>query len=119
MRSPAVAEEVLRSLLRDDGVRYRLLALAVMPNHVHVVFRLDDAELDDVLRRWKGRSGYEANLILGRTGSFWQPDYFDVLIRNSRELHDTITYVLQNPLKGRLHEWRWVRSWPDRIVTLC
>ncbi|HPS03581.1 MAG TPA: transposase, partial [Candidatus Sumerlaeota bacterium] len=39
LREPSVAEMVQNALFFFDGQRYRLLAWAVMPNHVHVLFQ--------------------------------------------------------------------------------
>lgn len=118
MRQPDIADLVVSVFDRDDLNHYRLLALAAMPNHLHVVFRLENGELDAVVRNWKSYSAYLANRRLGRRGAFWQSDYFDILIRDSRQLERSIAYVLANPLKADLRQWRWVRSWPDRITVL-
>ena len=40
LAEPAVADEVMKALRHFDSVRYRLFALRVMPNHVHVLVRL-------------------------------------------------------------------------------
>ncbi len=39
LRNPGIAGTVQESLLAFDSQRYRLLAWAVMPNHVHVLFQ--------------------------------------------------------------------------------
>jgi hypothetical protein len=71
--------------------------------------------LDDLIKRWKSYTAHEANAILGRSGTFWQADYFDVLMRDSDQLQRTIEYVLNNPAKAGLHDWPYTRSWPERI----
>jgi hypothetical protein len=40
LRDPRIAELVTNALRFWDAQRYRLMAWCVMPNHVHVVFRL-------------------------------------------------------------------------------
>ena len=40
LREPAAARLVQNALLHFDGVRYRLLAWVVMPNHVHALFQV-------------------------------------------------------------------------------
>jgi putative transposase len=58
----------------------------------------------------KGRSARECNLILSRTGSFWEHESFDHVIRPGK-LQATMRYVLNNPVKAGLvkhwREWRW------------
>jgi len=117
LRNSEVATLVVSSFEFSDSTDYDLLAFALMPNHVHVVFRLK-RELDAVIKRWKSYTSHVANDILGRSGKFWQTDYFDVLMRDSKQLQKTITYVLDNPAKAGLHEWPYTYSWPDRILNV-
>ncbi len=54
LREPAVAAMVQDSLLHFDGLRYRLLAWAVMPNHVHVLFQpLPGWTVAQIVASWK------------------------------------------------------------------
>lgn len=117
LRNPQVAALVISILEYRDGVDYDLLAYTLMPNHVHLVFRLK-CELHELMKRWKSYTSHEANKILSRTGAFWQADYFDVLMRDSEQLERTIAYVLNNPAKAGLHKWPYARSWPERIHEL-
>ena len=80
-----------------------------MPNHVHVLFRLlADCKLAEVLHTWKSYSAKNANRLLRRTGKFWQHEYYDHLVRSEEEFYRTVTYVLDNPNKAGLRNWRWV-----------
>ena len=58
----------------------------------------------------KGRSARESNLILARSGSFWEHESFDHVIRPGK-FDATIKYVLNNPVKAGLakhwREWPW------------
>jgi hypothetical protein len=88
MRHDPVASMVAGAIRHFDGNRYRLLAWCVMPNHVHAVLRLEGANtLDKVMHSWKSFTSHEANRILNRDGKFWQGDYFDRTIRNTRHLN--------------------------------
>jgi putative transposase len=53
----------------------------------------------------------EANLVLGRTGSFWQHENYDHVVRDEAELRRIILYVVHNPVKAGLVEhwedWKW------------
>jgi REP element-mobilizing transposase RayT len=118
LRNNEVAQTVAASFEHRDGHEYDMLAYAVMPNHVHLVCRLKAKELASVMKTWKSYTAHAANKILGRSGVFWQSDYFDVLMRDSDQLQRTIQYVLDNPATAGLKEWPHVRSWPERIGEL-
>ena len=118
LRSTDVARTVVSSLEFRDGQEYDMMAYAVMPYHVHVVCRLKHDDLSLVIKSWKSYTAHEANKILGRSGTFWQSDYFDVLLRDSDQLQKTIQYVVDNPTAAGLKDWPHVRTWPERIGEL-
>jgi REP element-mobilizing transposase RayT len=100
---PSIATLVEESLLHFDGDRYRLLSWTVMPNHVHVLIETTPrCPLEGVIRSWKSFTAHKANRLLGRTGSFWHPDYFDRAIRDGRHFLATVEYIDNNPVKARL-----------------
>jgi REP element-mobilizing transposase RayT len=109
LRDPRIGELMANALRFWDGKRYRLVAWCVMPNHVHVVCRLlPGQELSIVLRSWKSFSASMANKILVRGGAFWQREYYDRLIRNEDEFERAIRYVVSNPERAGLKDWKWV-----------
>ena len=57
--------------------------------------------LDDIYRQFR-----EANKLLGTTGQFWEREYFDRLIRNAAELERAVRYVVENPVKAGLKDWK-------------
>jgi REP element-mobilizing transposase RayT len=106
---PEIAEIVATTLRAFDGVRYRLFAWCLMPNHLHAVLQPHAPfELASILHSWKSYSAQIANRALRRKGSFWQREYFDHLIRDGDELARAISYTGGNPLKAGLRDWRWV-----------
>ena len=89
-----------------NGVRYKLIAAAIMPNHGHaVVMPLAGYWLSDILKSWKGYTATTANKILNRSGEFWQREYYDHLIRDESDFRNSVNYVLQNPRQARLRNW--------------
>jgi REP element-mobilizing transposase RayT len=131
MQDGRVAEKVADSLHRLDGDAYNLDAFSVMSNHVHTVFKpfLSEQELEEafdedghliftsehpalarIMQSLKGSSARECNLVLGRTGQFWERESFDHVIRSGKFIQ-TIKYVLNNPVKAGLvrnwRDWRW------------
>ena len=112
LKDPRVAAATAQALRFWHGKRYRLVAWCIMPNHVHVVCRLLPGEnLSDVLRGWKVYSAREANRILGRRGRIWRREYYDRLIRGEEEFQRAVRYVLSNPERAGLRNWKWV--WPE------
>lgn len=56
----------------------------------------------------KGSTSRAANLILERSGAFWQHEKYDHLVRNDRELMNVIWYVVTNLVKAGLgNDWHW------------
>ncbi len=109
LRDPRIGELVANALRLWDGKRYSLVAWCVMPNHVHVVCRLlPGRELAVVLRSWKSYTARMANRILGRSGDFWQREYYDRLIRDGDEFERAVRYVMSNPERAGLKKWSWV-----------
>jgi putative transposase len=111
LRSGPIARLVEDAFLKFDGARYRLHAWTVMPNHVHVLFTvLPEVPLGDVVSSWKRFTARQANLQLGRSGPFWQTEYWDRFIRDARHFAAVEDYIDQNPVKAGLVEE--ARRWP-------
>lgn len=111
LSDPRVADLVARTLTFFDGQRYRLDAWSIMPNHVHAVLTpFGPHTLAQIFHSWKSYSSNRANEILGREGTFWHREYYDRIVRDERDLADTIEYVLRNPEKAGLKNWRWTSA---------
>jgi REP element-mobilizing transposase RayT len=109
---PKAAGLVARALTHFDRERYRLWAYCVMPNHVHTVVEpLGNHKLDAILHSWKSYTANDVNKLLKRKGPFWQPDYFDHLIRRQESFEYFVQYTLDNPTKAGLHNWPWRGSY--------
>ena len=99
LRNPVAAAIVQGNLLHHDGVKYRLLAWCVMANHVHVLIEVfEDFPLGKVLHSWKPFTAIQINALLGRSGTFWEREYFDRAMRDDEHLRRTIEYIENNPV---------------------
>ena len=112
LRNPKTAAIVDGALRYFDGQRYVLHAWIIMPNHVHVLFTLSDPyNLSSIVHSWKSYTAHQANLLLGLSGRFWQPESFDRLIRSERQFEFCLRYILNNPVKAGLckevYQWPW------------
>jgi REP element-mobilizing transposase RayT len=115
LRDERIAKVVRDALLHFEGTRYDLAAWSIMPNHVHVIVRpKSDQTLARILHSWKSFAAKEANRLLNRRGSFWQPESFDHLIRDEGDFRNQIRYVLENPERAGLKGWRWVGAVAER-----
>ena len=101
-------EDTLRFFHRQ---RYDLRAWVVMPNHVHVLFKVDATPMSEIVGNWKKYTAHEVNKLLGRGGELWQADYWDAFMRDSAHERQTIRYIENNPVKARLvldpKVWAW------------
>jgi len=85
--------------------RYRLYALVVMNDHVHVIVQpLGDHELSKIIQGWKSYTANRLQREHGRQGAVWQKDYQYRIIRGEDDLYEKANYIINNPLK----------RWPDR-----
>ena len=111
LRRGEIAALVQAKLLENDGKDYQLQAWVIMPNHVHLVVDVWRTPLSKLLNCWKGASARTANLILGRSGHFWEREYFDTLIRDEEHLQRAVRYTESNPVKAKLAIERKVWFW--------
>ncbi len=118
-----VAQIVFDSLKSMDSILYDLIACTIMPNHVHILIKPKENEKQDIelsktyyiiteiLKKIKGTTARQCNIILNRQGSFWQHESYDHIVRNITEQENIIKYILNNPIKIKLADkpenFRW------------
>ncbi|HLD07673.1 MAG TPA: transposase [Candidatus Peribacterales bacterium] len=107
LKQEAIAAAIARLLQKFDGDWYRLFAWCIMPNHIHVVFQPLTKPLHQIVQTWKRVSAQKANKLLRRSGTFWQPEYFDHLIRDEEKFEHAVEYVWKNPDAAGFREWKW------------
>ena len=111
LRRPDIAAVVEGSLLFRHQVEYALRAWVIMPNHVHLLFRVQDVPMCRLVDAWKGFTAKAVNKLLGRKGQLWQEGYWDTYMRDEEHELRTRRYIENNPTKARLvsfaREWPW------------
>ena len=91
------------NLIAGHLQHYRLIDWCVMPNHVHVLLKLVEASsLGNVMKSLKGASAVEINRVLQRSGTLWQREYHDRLVRDLDHFHDCRSYIRNNRVKAGL-----------------
>jgi REP element-mobilizing transposase RayT len=118
--SPDARTLALQHCLYDHGRRIHLHAAVIMPDHVHILFTaLRDDEgwtfaLPEIMKAIKGTSARSINKLWERSGSVWQDESFDHVLRGNESLRQTIDYIRQNPVRRGLvqkpedYPWLWV-----------
>jgi len=116
----AARDVVLRHVV--ECAFYDLHVTVVMPDHVHLIATPHCGSdgwclpLREILRRIKGASSREVNLLLGRPGALWQAEFFDHELRRDESLAEKCDYVCRNPVRKGLvtrpeeYPWLWPRS---------
>jgi|GEM_PF-58293 len=93
-RQPAMREIVESALRHFDGQRYRLAEFVVAANHVHaLVTPLGEHLLSNILHSWKSFTGNKINEVRGRSGTFWQKETFDHIVRSPASLAKFREYI--------------------------
>ena len=98
LKAPDIRRIVTDAFLHFNNERYVLLALVVMPNHVHAL--LTPTEGHDVVAtigRIKGFAASRINKMINADGEFWQRDCFDRIIRNEMDFEAKLDYIINNP----------------------
>jgi len=134
------ADSVRDSLFHFVDKRYHLMAYCVMPSHLHLLFTPRPSWCDEVaemnakrvreanarqpanqprfgspreiiMHSLKSFTGLQCNRLLGLSGTFWQDESYDHVVRDRDELFRIIGYIEQNPVKAGLVtdplEWKW------------
>ena len=111
--------DVLREqILQDDGGVLHIGDFIIMPNHVHMLAVPTGRKLELCMKRIKGSSAVYCNRILGRSGTFWQADTFDHIVRNVEQLEKYRQYIRNNPANAGIkvadnayYQAEWMSEW--------
>ena len=122
LQRPELTDIIAESYHHFDNLRYQLLAFCIMPNHVHaLIYPLVQSNGDiypiaHITYTWKKYTAMLINKATDQTGSLWQQESYDHLIRSEKELYQVLEYILENPVKAGLaqtwDQWRgtWIRE---------
>ncbi|WP_020570530.1 transposase [Neolewinella persica] len=105
------AEAVIERLKRYDGQYYKIVAYALLSNHLHLLLDFSIQcpkdwdfispipsyrNLASVIGKIKGGSANDVNKSLGRKGKLWAPGYYDRYIRNRKHFMQEFWYIMRN-----------------------
>jgi putative transposase len=119
-----IAQLAEDALLHFHNERYELLAWCVMPNHVHVLAHVWRVPLEELIQSWKRFVATKAlrvlraerrslnRLVSGADAnepnrssalqSFWQREYWDTFMRDTKQENKSVRYIESNPVKAKL-----------------
>lgn len=81
----------------------RLLCWVLMPEHLHVMVQLGEAEsLSALMRRVKCVTAGVANAVDRRKGRVWTPGYHDHALRSEESVAAVARYMIVNPVRAGL-----------------
>jgi REP element-mobilizing transposase RayT len=63
---------------------------------------LEKHTLGAILQRWKGASARMINQVLRRSGTLWQAETFDHIVRSEAQFDHYRRYIAENPRKAGL-----------------
>ncbi len=105
LKQPALAAILTNLLTSGHESDYQLDAWVIMPNHLHALVTPNAGQtLGKVVQRWKGASARHINQMTGRSGSLWQAEAFDHIVRSEKQLQHFRRYIAQNPPTAALRE---------------
>ncbi|MFQ5431804.1 MAG: transposase [Nitrospinota bacterium] len=108
--TPEARDIIADSILIPHKKLYLLSIAAIMPDHVHLLFRPfkkdDDTyySLQEILQPIKSSTSHRINRLLGRKGVLWLAETYDRVIRNEKEWVEKYDYITNNAVKSGLVE---------------
>lgn len=98
LRRPEIREIVEKTIMFKDGTDYRVISYVIMPNHVHLLLLLAPGRLTHaIMHSIKSYSSSQIKKLHPVTGSVWQRESYDHIVRNLDELEHCIAYIRANP----------------------
>ncbi len=122
--------DVLRNVMRVVRQRhpFEIVAMAVMPEHLHAVWQLPPGDADYATRWALVKSAFSralpkletiyASRVSKRERGIWQRRYWEHLIRDDADLERHVYYIHFNPVKHGLvpHAVDWPYSSLHRYI---
>jgi len=108
-RRPWLGPEEARNIFRRAYRRVarelplETVAAVVLPDHVHCIWRLPAGDAD-FSNRWRKIKRLSTNALVatGLHGPFWQPRFWEHVIRDETDLAHHVDYIHYNPVRHGL-----------------
>ena len=113
---PAIGE-ILGTVVKE--CRYTCWAMAVMPDHIHILIRKHRDDGEEMIEKLQSlsRTRFTEAGIRTPEHRVWTHGGWDVFLDHPDEIQRTIHYIEQNPVKRGwpIQRWEWVQEydgWP-------
>ena len=109
-----IAKIVSDTLFFKDSIDYDLICYCIMPNHVHMLLWIEwlMKPFYKIMQSIKRFSSRKSNLIINRSGTFWEEENYDHIVRDREEYIKIVKFILTNPLRAGLvskaDDWEWI-----------
>lgn len=100
-RNATLLIDVLRSQVAAH--RFALLDFVIMPDHVHLLVKLDGSATIEKAMQWiKGGFSYRLKKEMGYLGEVWQRGYSELRVIDEEQLRGYRKYIAENPVRAGL-----------------
>ncbi len=106
-RCVEIVARAFEQVMQDE--RYRCYACAIMPDHVHVLIRKHKHHAEEMIERLQkaSRLALLESELFPAAHPIWTRGGWKVFLDHPDEVHRTIPYIEQNPIKINLPPQRW------------
>lgn len=99
-----LAQEIKNCLLDLKSIyKIKLFAYCLMPDHLHLLLSPGENQVG-VLKFMQSFKGKTTHIFwkYGFKGRLWQKSYHDHIMRSYEDLHETVRYILNNPVRKNI-----------------
>jgi REP element-mobilizing transposase RayT len=111
LKIPYLSEEKIKNivvaelaLLKNRFKGLKVDCYIIMPDHIHVILVLEDADvtLNQIIQAFKSITTIKVKKDSQLQTRLWQPNYYEHVIRNQQALEKIREYVIYNPEKDKI-----------------
>lgn len=97
-------KELLINLIKEyqEKFRFQLLGYVIMSNHYHLIIKLGDVPLKDIMQRINNKFSRSFNVKYKGTGHVFENRFKGILVIDDRYLLSLLRYVHQNPVNAKI-----------------
>lgn len=85
-----------------DKFKFDLYGYVIMSNHYHLILKLSDVPLQDIMHRINNKYSRNFNKTYNRTGHVFENRYKGILVIDDKYLLSLLRYVHQNPVLAKM-----------------
>jgi REP element-mobilizing transposase RayT len=114
LHQKGIADKIKELLLEYNGTLYHMMAFTIMPNHIHLLFKLKNPEENGIKEHLKGvisllKEQLNQNLhqYLELKDNMWTEFNCEYHLMQEKELVNLTSHMLEDPVKiGLVNYWK-------------